>query len=369
MNRKINLNDTIPYPKEKDSKIPIGRKTQEIKCKPISKGIPRVINIEKHKINNHIEETVGPDPKPNKIALPILLRQVSRQSSRQSTRQSTRQNTRQSPIQNTRQNTRQSPRQRVKPISRQNQRQSPRQNPIPGVKPISRQNQRQNQRQSPRQNPIPSVKPSSRQYVKASIIKNSPYINKIKKPIKKIGELPIINQNKKELPRCISQKYIVKESKTVNNEEKEDVKNLPDVIKETPRKKDLRVSALNDIQKEKSYVKIFLEQEEINSKRYYYIDQGIRNRNELLVCTKIPDESDVTYFNLMIYFDKYDDVDITFETDPEFFDSLFYSEVIITQRYKEAWQIIRQKYQEMQWIHKFIHFLLAAPPIIPLLME
>ena len=40
------------------------------KCKPISKGIPRVINIEKHKINNHIEETVGPDPKPNKIALP-----------------------------------------------------------------------------------------------------------------------------------------------------------------------------------------------------------------------------------------------------------------------------------------------------------
>ena len=75
------------------------------------------------------------------------------------------------------------------------------------------------------------------------------------------------------------------------------------------------------------------------------------------------------YFNLMIYFDKYDDVDITFETDPEFFDSLFYSEVIITQRYKEAWQIIRQKYQEIQWIHKFIHFLLAAPPIIPLLME
>ena len=353
MNRKINLNDTIPYPKEKDSKIPIGRKTQEIKCKPISKGIPRVINIEKHKINNHIEETVGPDPKPNKIALPILLRQVSRQSSRQSHRQVSRQSSRQSHRQVSRQSHRQ--------VSRQSPRQSPRQNPIPSVKPSSRQN--------PRQNPIPSVKPSSRQYVKASIIKNSPYINKIKKPVKKNGELPRINQNKKELPRCISQKYIVKESKTVNNEEKEDVKNLPDVIKETPRKKDLRVSALNDIQKEKSYVKIFLEQEEINSKRYYYIDQGIRNRNELLVCTKIPDESDVTYFNLMIYFDKYDDVDITFETDPEFFDSLFYSEVIITQRYKEAWQIIRQKYQEMQWIHKFIHFLLAAPPIIPLLME
>ena len=311
MNRKINLNDTIPYPKEKDSKIPIGKKRQEIRYNPISKGcIPRVINKEKH--NNHIEETAGPDPKPNKIALPVLLRQVSRHSSRQSVGQ----------------------------VSRHSSRQSSRQ----GVGQVSRQSSRQNQ----------------------SVIKKSPYINNIKKPVKKISELPKINQNKKELSRCVSEKYIVKQSKTVNNEEKEDVKNLPDVIKDTPRKKQCNIT---DIQKEKSYVKIFLEQEEINSKRYYYIDQGIRNRNELLVCTKIPDESDVTYFNLMIYFDKYDDVDITFETDPEFFDSLFYSEVIITQRYKEAWQIIRQKYQEIQWIHKFIHFLLAAPPIIPLLME
>ena len=323
MNRKINLNDTIPYPKEKDSKIPIGKKRQEIRYKPISKGcIPRVINKEKH--NNHIEETAGPDPKPNKIALPILLRQVSRQSSRQSSRQ------------RLEQVSRQSSRQRLEQVSRQS----------------SRQYQKQNQRQYQRQN--------------QSVIKKSPYINKIKNPVKKNSELPKINQNKKELPRCISEKYIVKQSKTVNNEEKEDVKNLPDVIKDTPRKKKCNIT---DIQKEKSYVKIFLEQEEINSKRYYYIDQGIRNRNELLICTKIPDESDVTYFNLMIYFDKYDDVDITFETDPEFFDSLFYSEVIITQRYKEAWQIIRQKYQEIQWIHKFIHFLLAAPPIIPLLME
>ena len=303
MNRKIKLNDTIPYPKEKDSKIPIGKKRQEIRYKPVLKGcIPRVINKEKHnKYNNHMEETAGPESKPNKIILPVLLRQVSRQSSRQTSRQSS--------------------------------------------------------RQSPRQN------------TKQNMIKKSPYINKVKKPVKKNNELPKINQNKKELPRCISEKYIVKKSKTENNEEKEHVKNLPDVIKDTLQKKDLRVSALNDIQKEKSYVKIFLEQEEINNKRYYYIDQGIRNRNELLVCTKIPDESDVTYFNLMIYFDKYDDVDITFETDPEFFDSLFYSEVIITQRYKEAWQIIRQKYQEIQWIHKFIHFLLAAPSIIPLLME
>ena len=327
MNRKINLNDTIPYPKEKDSKIPIGKKRQEIRYNPISKGcIPGVINKEKH--NNHIEETAGPDPKPNKIALPVLLRQVSRHSSRQSVGQVSRHSSKQSS------------RQSVGQVSRHSSKQSSRQS----VGQVSRQSSRQNQ----------------------SVIKKSPYINNIKKPVKKISELPKINQNKKELSRCVSEKYIVKQSKTVNNEEKEDVKNLPDVIKDTPRKKQCNIT---DIQKEKSYVKIFLEQEEINSKRYYYIDQGIRNRNELLVCTKIPDESDVTYFNLMIYFDKYDDVDITFETDPEFFDSLFYSEVIITQRYKEAWQIIRQKYQEIQWIHKFIHFLLAAPPIIPLLME
>ena len=65
----------------------------------------------------------------------------------------------------------------------------------------------------------------------------------------------------------------------------------------------------------------------------------------------------MSYFNLMIYFDKYDDVDITFETDPEFFDSLFYSEVIITQRYKEAWQIIRQKYQKCNgYINLYIFY-------------
>ena len=143
MNRKINLNDTIPYPKEKDSKIPIGKKRQEIRYNPISKGcIPRVINKEKH--NNHIEETAGPDPKPNKIALPVLLRQVSRQSSRQSVGQ----------------------------VSRHSSRQSSRQ----GVGQVSRQSSRQNQ----------------------SVIKKSPYINNIKKPVK-ISELPKINQNKKEL--------------------------------------------------------------------------------------------------------------------------------------------------------------------------
>ena len=110
MNRKINLNDTIPYPKEKDSKIPIGKKRQEIRYKPISKGcIPRVINKEKH--NNHIEETAGPDPKPNKIALPILLRQVSRQSSRQSSRQRLEQVSRQRSRQRLEQVSRQTPKQ------------------------------------------------------------------------------------------------------------------------------------------------------------------------------------------------------------------------------------------------------------------
>ena len=145
---------------------------------------------------------------------------------------------------------------------------------------------------------------------------------------------------------------------------------------ESPRKRKLvaqdavehPLKKFAEIQSEKSYVRLFLDQTEINKTKYKMIDQGIQNPNELLICTKVPSDSEVSHFDLLIYFDQYNDIDVSFETDLDFYTSLFYSEVIMTFRYKEAWQIICKKYKEKDWIHKFIYFLLTAPPIVPLLL-
>ena len=105
------------------------------------------------------------------------------------------------------------------------------------------------------------------------------------------------------------------------------------------------------------------------SKTYTSVQQGDVDPNELIVKMNVPYESDVSRFEVGLHFDKYDDVKTIIISDKFFYSSIFYTDVIKTERYKEAWQILRQKYLIKDWIDKYLYFLMHAPPIIPLITE
>jgi len=120
---------------------------------------------------------------------------------------------------------------------------------------------------------------------------------------------------------------------------------------------------------EKSYITLFVNQKKTNTYRYNSIKQDKDNPNNITVDIKIPENSDIIKFITVMIFDKYDDINLTIDTDLDFYQSLFYTEVIKSHRYKEAWHIIRIKYTEKEWIVKFLYFLLNAPPIIPIMID
>jgi hypothetical protein len=120
--------------------------------------------------------------------------------------------------------------------------------------------------------------------------------------------------------------------------------------------------------KEKIYVELFRKYAVIDNK-YKSIVQGDVDPNELVVCLNLPEDTDITKFQVGMHFDRYDDIKTIIITDKAFYKGLFYSEVIQTGRYKEAWHILRQRYKMHQWIDRYIYFLLHAQSIIPLLIE
>ena len=119
--------------------------------------------------------------------------------------------------------------------------------------------------------------------------------------------------------------------------------------------------------REKPYVSLFMNQHG-GSEQYKSIQQGDIDPNELQIKINIPEGSDVNRFEIGLHFDYQDDVRTIIITDKEFYDGLFYMEVIKTERYKEAWQIMRQRYLLDSWIDRYIYFLLHAPSILPLLI-
>ena len=119
---------------------------------------------------------------------------------------------------------------------------------------------------------------------------------------------------------------------------------------------------------EKQYVSMFMKKMLV-PKKYKSIEQGDVNPNELVIKMYIPEDSDINRFEVGLLFDHYDDVRTIILSDKDFYTGLFYTEVIKTERYKEAWQILRQRYKISEWIEKYLHFLLHAPPIIPILMD
>lgn len=118
----------------------------------------------------------------------------------------------------------------------------------------------------------------------------------------------------------------------------------------------------------KNYIDLFLDQTLKNKIEYRSVERV--SNNNIIVDVRLPNGSDLSKFELIFNFDKYNDVEIIIDADDIFYDSMFYIEVIQTNRYKEAWQIIRTKYKPSEYIHKFIYFLLHAPTtIIELLKE
>lgn len=118
----------------------------------------------------------------------------------------------------------------------------------------------------------------------------------------------------------------------------------------------------------KNYIELFLDQTNKNKIEYRSVERV--SKNNLIVDVRLPNGSDIGKFEIIFNFDKYNDIEIIIDTDDIFYNSVFYEEVIQTDRYKEAWQIIRNKYKPSEYIHKFIYFLLNAPTtIIELLKE
>ena len=111
--------------------------------------------------------------------------------------------------------------------------------------------------------------------------------------------------------------------------------------------------------REKPYVSLFMKMHG-GGKKYKSIQQGDIDPNELQIKINIPEGSDVNRFELGLHFDHLDDVRTIIITDKGFYDGLFYTEVIKTERYKEAWQIMRQRYLLDSWIDKYIYFQLGG---------
>jgi hypothetical protein len=119
---------------------------------------------------------------------------------------------------------------------------------------------------------------------------------------------------------------------------------------------------------EKLYVELFRKHAVI-ADEYKSIVQGDVDPNELVICLNLPENTDITKFQIGLHFDRYDDIKTIIITDKVFYKGLFFTEVIQTGRYKEAWHILRQRYKIHQWIDKYIYFLLHAQSIIPILMD
>ena len=70
------------------------------------------------------------------------------------------------------------------------------------------------------------------------------------------------------------------------------------------------------------------------------------------------------YNNLIItlFFDNEDNVITILDCDDiNFYKGEFYKEVILKGKDNEAWNIIKLKYNNNQWIEKYIYFILNAP--------
>ena len=122
---------------------------------------------------------------------------------------------------------------------------------------------------------------------------------------------------------------------------------------------------------EKMCIKYFMmkQNDESNDIKYKKVMQHYLNPNNIIIDIDLPDESDSDKFIISLRIDEYYDINVSIISDNIFFESLFYREVIETYRYKEAWQIIKNKYKECDWIKKFIYFLLNAPNIIPIISD
>ena len=109
---------------------------------------------------------------------------------------------------------------------------------------------------------------------------------------------------------------------------------------------------------EKMCIKYFMmkQNDESNDIKYKKVMQHYLNPNNIIIDIDLPDESDSDKFIISLRIDEYYDINVSIISDNIFFESLFYREVIETYRYKEAWQIIKNKYKECDWIKKFIYF-------------
>ena len=119
-----------------------------------------------------------------------------------------------------------------------------------------------------------------------------------------------------------------------------------------------------DKSKNKAYFNQFIKRYKLNlsdnKKKYFIIVIGI---NELLIENILPQDCEFKKLIFELKFTNVDNVVTKISTDDTTFkDSLFNKEVIETNRYNEAWCVIKERYSSSLWIEKYIFFLLNAPP-------
>ena len=186
------------------------------------------------------------------------------------------------------------------------------------------------------------------------------------------------------LPQIVKDKISnhQKDINTLRNKRKELTQHTKQILEdhETNKLIDKYDEIMTERQKQipKNFIILFLKQYSKSHNLYMKnnIDNIYKNIiyndnkcNEILIDIIMPEDSDISYFEIFMEFDKYNDINILINTNEIFKNSLFYQEVIKTNRYKEAWQIIKQKYTQKDWIDKYIYFILNATPIIEILIK
>ena len=79
--------------------------------------------------------------------------------------------------------------------------------------------------------------------------------------------------------------------------------------------------------------------------------------NILSIDLNLPQECEFQKFKIFLTFYA-NDISLSIVTDDENFkNSIFYKDFIVTELYKKAWKLIQKKYNNNQWIYKFIEFI------------
>ena len=78
----------------------------------------------------------------------------------------------------------------------------------------------------------------------------------------------------------------------------------------------------------------------------------------------MPDDCEFSRLKLLLTFPQ-DSISIQIITDDDtFFDSFFYKEFIIIEKYKNVWKLIKEKNNVTLWVEKMVDFIQAPNTVI-----